>query len=119
MSPKKDLSVPATQVSITGVIERGCQFEGKLVFHGTVRINGMFKGQIYTPDTIVIGEDAQVHADVEAGVAIVSGELIGNLKAKYRVELHKPAVFRGEIMTPSLSVDEGVLFEGSTKMVQA
>lgn len=119
MNSNKDLSVPATQLNLTGVIDKGCQFEGKLAFQGTVRINGMFKGQIYTPDTLVIGEEAQVNADVEAGVVIVSGELTGNLKAKYRVELHKPAVFKGEITTPSLSVDEGVLFEGSTKMVQA
>jgi cytoskeletal protein CcmA (bactofilin family) len=117
MARFKDLSVPATSFEITGVIERGCEFEGKLCFHGTVRINGAFRGKIYTPDTLIIGEEAQVRADVEAGVVIVSGELVGNVQATQRVEIRKPAIFRGDIQTPSLSVDEGVIFEGSSKMV--
>jgi len=32
------------------------------------------------------------------------------------VYIHKPAIFRGEILTPSLSVDECVIFEGSSRM---
>ncbi|MEK7692443.1 MAG: polymer-forming cytoskeletal protein, partial [Bdellovibrionota bacterium] len=48
---------------------------------------------------------------------IISGEVSGNVKAKYRVEIHQPAIFRGDIHTPSLRVDEGVIFEGSSRMV--
>lgn len=114
----ENLSPPVTSYALTGVIEKGCEFEGKICFHGTLRINGVFKGEIFTPDTVVIGEDAKVFANIDAGVAIISGELNGNVQAKHRVEFHHPAIFRGEILTPSLSVDEGVIFEGSTKMVQ-
>ncbi len=117
MARSRDLSVPSEYHSITGVIEQGCEFEGKLCFQGTVRINGTFKGEIYTPDTLVVGEDAIIHGDIEAGVAIISGEVNGNLRARQRVEIHQPAVFRGDILTPSLSVDEGVIFEGSSKMI--
>ncbi|MGE0614690.1 MAG: polymer-forming cytoskeletal protein [Bacteriovoracia bacterium] len=119
MTQSTDLSVPVTSYSVTGVIDHGCEFEGKLCFQGTVRINGVFKGEIYTPDTLVIGEDARVNADIEAGVVIISGEVSGNVRAKHRVEIHKPAVFRGDVLTPSLSVDEGVIFEGSSKMVHS
>ena len=118
MAQATDLSVPVTNFAVTGVIDRGCEFEGKLCFQGTVRINGAFKGQIFTPDTLVIGENARVTGEIEAGVVIISGEVDGNVKAKYRVEIHKPAVFRGDILTPSLSVDEGVIFEGQSRMVQ-
>lgn len=118
MSRPIDLSVPVTQYAITGVIDQGCEFEGKLCFHGTVRINGVFKGEIYTPDTLVIGEDARVQGQIDAGVVIISGEVTGTVKAKHRVEVHRPAVFRGDIQTPSLSVDDGVIFEGSSKMVR-
>ena len=117
MARTDDLSVPVTHYSVTGVIDQGCEFEGKLCFQGTVRINGMFRGQIFTPDTLIIGEGARVQGDVEAGVVIISGDVNGNIRAKYRVEIHRPASFRGEIVTPSLSVDEGVIFEGSSKMV--
>jgi len=116
MAARKDLSVPVANYAVTGVIDQGCEFEGKLCFQGTVRINGSFKGEIFTPDTLIIGEDARVQGQIDAGVVVICGDVRGDVKAKYRVEIHRPAVFRGDILTPSLSVDEGVIFEGSSKM---
>jgi cytoskeletal protein CcmA (bactofilin family) len=117
MSRTVNLSVPVTNFSVTGVIDQGCEFEGKLCFQGTVRINGIFRGEIYTPDTLIIGEGARVQGQIDAGTVIISGEVNGSVKAKHRVEIHQPAIFRGDILTPSLKVDEGVIFEGSSKMV--
>lgn len=118
LSTQPNLVIPATHESLTGVIEHGCEFEGRLAFQGTVRIAGTFKGEIFTPDTLIIGEGARVNAQIEAGVVIISGEVSGSIHAKNRVEIHRPAIFRGDILTPSLSVDEGVLFEGSSKVAQ-
>ncbi|MBI3534081.1 MAG: polymer-forming cytoskeletal protein [Deltaproteobacteria bacterium] len=103
---------------MTGVIEPGCEFEGKLCFRGTVRISGTFRGEIFTPDILIIGEGARVRGQIQAGTVVISGEMIGTVKAKHRVEIHKPAIFRGDIFTPSLKVDEGVIFEGSSRMAQ-
>ena len=119
MGSNRDLSVPVTDFAVTGIIDQGCEFEGKLCFQGTVRINGHFKGQIYTPDTLVIGEDALVEGEIEAGVVVVSGELKGNIKARYRVEFHSPAVFKGEVSTPSIYVESGVIFNASNRMAQS
>lgn len=112
------LSTPASDGAVTGVIEQGCELEGRLYFHGTFRIGGVFKGQIFTPDTLIIGEGARVEATISAGIVIISGEMIGSVQATHRVEIHRPAIFKGDIVTPSLSVDEGVLFEGSSKVAQ-
>ncbi len=119
MIQKTDLKVSLTQDVITAVIDHGCEFEGKLSFHGTVRIGGTFKGEIHTPDTLIIAEGARVDGEIDAGTIIISGEVNGSLRAKYRVEIHRPAIFRGDILAPSLSVDEGVIFEGSSKMSHA
>ena len=75
-----------------------------------------FRGEIFTSDTLIISEGARVNAQIEAGVIIISGEVNGSLHAKHRIEIHRPAIFRGDILTPSLSVDDGVIFEGSSKM---
>ncbi len=112
-----NLSTHVANLAVTAVIDQGCEFEGKLCFQGTVRINGIFRGEIYTPDTLIVGEGARVQGLIEAGSVIISGEVSGNVKAKYRVEIHQPAIFRGDIHTPSLRVDEGVIFEGSSRMV--
>ncbi|MEN9722183.1 MAG: bactofilin BacM [Pseudomonadota bacterium] len=104
--------------AVSGVIEAGCEFEGKLSFLGAVRISGVFRGEIFTPDTLIIGEGARVQAKIQAGVVIISGEVSGEIRARYRVEIQKPAIFRGDIYTPSLRVEDGVIFEGSSRMVR-
>lgn len=119
MNRSPDLSVPSSSPIVAGVIDAGCEFEGKLCFHGTVRIGGVFRGEIFTSDTLVVGEGARVQGSIEAGVVVISGEVSATVRAKHRVEIHKPAIFRGDIITPSLSVDEGVLFEGTSKMAHA
>lgn len=113
---QSNLSIAVNYSQVTAVIDHGCEFEGKLCFYGTVRIGGVFRGEIHTPDTLIISEGARVEGEINAGVVIIGGEVNGSLRAKYRVEIHKPAIFRGDIVTPSLSVDEGVIFEGSSKM---
>ena len=104
--------------TINAVIDKGAHFEGKLTFEGTVRIGGNFKGEIFTNDVLVISEGAYVEAEIDAGVVIVSGMVIGNISARERVVAHPPAVIRGTVTTPSLRIDEGVVFEGSTNMMQ-
>jgi cytoskeletal protein CcmA (bactofilin family) len=116
MAKPTGLDVPVTHPAVTGVIDHGCEFEGKLCFQGTVRIGGTFRGEIFTPDTLIVSEGARIQGQIEAGTVIISGEVSGTVKAKYRVEIHQPAIFKGDILTPSLSVDEGVIFEGSSKM---
>jgi cytoskeletal protein CcmA (bactofilin family) len=113
----ENLVVPSTSGEVAAVIDQGCEFEGKLCFHGVVRINGVFKGQIFTPDTLIIGEGARVYGDVSAGVVIVSGEFEGNVDAKQRLEIHRPAILKGDIHTPSLRLEEGAVFEGNIRMV--
>ena len=109
-------TVPATTGDLTALLGRGSEFEGKLTFEGTVRIDGKFTGTIVTNDVLVVGEGAKVNAEISCGTVIVHGEINGNVKAKTAVELHHPARMRGNVETPSLMVEKGVIFEGQTKM---
>ncbi len=109
-------SVPAASGDLNALLGRGSEFEGKLTFEGTVRIDGKFTGNIVTNDVLVIGEGAKVNAEISCGTVIVHGEINGNVKAKTAVELHHPARMRGNIETPSLMVEKGVVFEGQSKM---
>ncbi len=101
---------------LNALLGRGSEFEGKLTFEGTVRIDGKFTGTIVTDDTLVVGEGAKVSAEVTCGTIVVHGEVVGNIRARGAVELHQPARVRGNIETPSLTVDRGVIFEGQSKM---
>jgi cytoskeletal protein CcmA (bactofilin family) len=92
------------------------EFEGKLIFRGAVRIEGRFKGEIVTDDTLVIGEAAMVECHLSVGTLIVNGGFRGNVKAVNAVELHKTARFYGDILSPNLIIEQGATFEGSCKM---
>lgn len=102
---------------INALLGRGSSFEGKLTFEGTVRIEGSFSGEIHTNDTIVIGQGADVKAQIFAGTVIVSGGTVtGNIHAKQMIELEKEAKVRGDLETPSLKIEKGVIFVGSSRM---
>jgi cytoskeletal protein CcmA (bactofilin family) len=101
---------------LNALLGKGAEFEGKLTFEGQVRIDGKFTGQIQTKDTLVIGDGARVSAEILAGTVIVNGVVEGNIKATQLIELHQPGRVKGNLETPSLSMDRGVIFEGSCKM---
>jgi len=115
MLKKKETPVES---DISAVIEKGCEFEGKLCFEGTARIAGKFKGGIYTPHILVVSEGAEVEAEVEADTVIINGVFNGKVKAKTRVELRKPAILRGDIVSPRISIEDGVIFEGAVRVDQ-
>jgi len=101
---------------INAFLGRGTDFNGKLTFEGTVRLDGKFSGEIFSPGILIIGETASVKADINVGTLILSGEMTGNIEAKARVEVHAPGKIYGNITSPVLVIDEGVLFEGSCTM---
>lgn len=100
----------------TAIIDRGASFEGKLSFEGSAQIGGEFKGEIFTNDTLVINEGSFVSAQIEADIVVISGRVEGNIFARTRVIMHPPAIFKGTVTTPSLRIDEGVVFEGASYM---
>ena|SRR5436190_112534 len=104
---------------ITTLLGRGAAFEGKLTFEGTVRIDGKFKGEVFSDDVLVIGEGAVVEAQIDIGDVIIQGTVIGNITAKRSIEIHAPGRVKGDLHTPQLQIDKGVIFEGRSFMEAA
>lgn len=110
-----DAQLPATE--ITALLGRGTRFEGKLSFEGRVRIDGVFKGEIKSEDVLIIGEGAEVHAEIDVATVIIKGGAVhGNIRAKNSIELHSPGKLVGNIHSPSVFLDRGVEFQGSCRM---
>jgi cytoskeletal protein CcmA (bactofilin family) len=112
-SPTSDAG---TTAQVTTLLGRGSEFEGKLSFEGTVRVDGKLSGEIFTEDVLIVGEGAEVNADISVGSIIIQGTVRGNIVAKRGVEIHTPGRVRGNINTPSLMVEKGVLFDGQCQM---
>jgi cytoskeletal protein CcmA (bactofilin family) len=116
MLKREDIPVASVGSDLNALLGRGSEFDGKLTFEGTVRIDGRFTGSIVTGDTLVVGEGAQVSAEITCGTLIVHGSVTGNVKASASVELHPPARMTGNIETGALTVAKGVAFNGQCKM---
>ncbi len=101
---------------INALMGKGTEFQGDLKFDGTVRIDGIFCGEIQAAGTLVVGEGARVEAKIHCGTVIVSGEVIGDIEATHRVEALAPARIQGNIQTPVLVINEGVQFDGVARM---
>ena len=116
MLKREETPIAAVGSDLNALLGRGSEFDGKLSFEGTVRIDGRFTGTIVTSDTLVIGEGAEVNAEISCGSIIVHGTIAGNVKASVSVELHPPARVTGNVETPALLVQKGVTFNGQCKM---
>jgi len=92
------------------------QVNGKLRFEGAVQIDGTFTGSITTNDLLVIGEHAKIEANIDCGSAEVSGAVTGNITAADSVQLRPHARVKGDITSPTLAIDKGALFDGSSRV---
>ncbi len=102
--------------ALTAFIDQGSDFEGKLSFRDTVRIDGRFRGEISSDNTLIVGESGQIFADVVSEIVIVSGRVEGNVKARRQITLHKTGCIVGDLETVSLMVEEGAELHGQVKM---
>ena len=101
---------------INAFLGRNTEFEGKLSFKGAVRIDGNFKGEIFTEGTLIVGESANIESNIHVSHIIISGEIRGNIIADNRIEIHAPGKVFGNIQAPTVVIEEGVIFEGNCKM---
>ena len=104
------------RIEFSGFMGEGTNFKGILGFNGTFRIDSEFEGEIVTSDTLIIGESAVISAEITVGTIFISGKVVGNITAKERVEINATGEVYGNIKTPILVIDEGVIFEGNCSM---
>lgn len=102
---------------INALLGKGTEYEGKLTFEGRVRIDGKFTGEIFSDDVLIVGQGAEVRGKVEVGTLIVrGGQLFGDVQASQAVEILAEGAVHGDIHTPQLFIDKGVVFEGKCTM---
>ncbi len=101
---------------LTAFIDQGSEFEGKLSFKDTVRIDGRFSGEISSENTLIVGESGEIHANIRSNTIAVSGVVVGDIDAASKVVIHKTGRVEGDVKAPSLVVEEGATLNGSVRM---
>ena len=112
---KEQKGVPRAE-EVNAFLGKGTTFEGKMTFEGLFRLDGNFDGEIFSGDSLIIGETGMVNAQINVKNLIVNGELKGGVTAGDRVEIYPPGKIMGDIKTPVLVISEGAIFEGNCQM---
>jgi len=87
-------------------------FEGRFAVRGSLRVDGTFEGQALLVDQLAVGPKGRVRAAVTATSVVVEGIVIGNITASRRILLLATARVLGDLKTPELIIQDGVVLEG-------
>ena len=117
--PLSPSTQPESTDAIVAFIGKGVEFKGTMSYSGTVRIDGILDGEVHTDGTLLVGEEAVLTAKVSAGTIVCMGRITGDVIAKEKIKLMAPGVLSGGVKTPSLSMEEGVQFNGTLEMTEA
>jgi len=98
------------------VIGENSYFQGSLKLKGNLRVDGKFEGDELKVNSLVIGPSGKVKTNIDAHNATIEGILIGTIKSKVRTILLPTAKILGDIYTPELIIQNGVVFEGKCKI---
>ena len=99
-------------------VGRNVNVSGKLIFHEPIRIEGRFRGEVRSPDLVVVGEEGMIEGKVFAARLLVMGELRGDVVGCERMVVGPRAKFYGNIETRNLAVSEGAYLEANVRMTR-
>ncbi len=102
--------------NVEAFLGQGSKVVGNLTFTGPVELDGYVEGEITSKARLEIGQAAVVNAKVNGTEIIVRGTINGDIEASERLSLLKPAKVVGNITSNNLSIEEGVIFEGTCSM---
>jgi cytoskeletal protein CcmA (bactofilin family) len=113
--PRKDDDVPI----IATTLGKETAFAGTLRFKDSLRIKGVFEGEIDAMGRLYIDADAIVNARrIRATNVVVGGTVRGDIEAADRLEMLPSAKVYGNVRTAKLRIADGVVFEGTCEMIR-
>ena len=119
MLGKKDNgAVAGGSQTLNTIIGRGTVFEGVMKVDNSVRIDGIFKGELSCSGTLTISQSGEAYAHLEGRDIYINGIVRGTVRAE-KVRLDSQARFIGDVYASALSVSEGAVFHGSCSMESA
>jgi cytoskeletal protein CcmA (bactofilin family) len=100
-------------------IGKSVVIKGELNGSEDLTVEGRVEGRIELRDHVLtIGSNGKIKAEVFAKVAVVLGEVVGNITASEKVDIRDSGSVEGNIVSPRVAIAEGSHFRGSVDMQQ-
>jgi len=100
----------------TSYFGKHLSIKGKITGDDDLHLDGKIEGTIESSSDIKINTSAIINGDIKANTILNSGVIKGNIAADNKVSLDKTAKVKGKITTPSVSINEGAVFDGEMEM---
>jgi len=98
---------------VNSIVGEGTRLNGELDLNGLLRIDGDFSGTIRTNGKVLIGKNGRAKCVITASTVVVGGALRGNIYSSEKVIILSSGIIFGNIFTPRLIVEEGVILDGN------
>lgn len=113
---EQEYGSPAPETDTYSVIDRNSIFDGTFQTTRDLRVEGEVKGTIDCKGTLFVATGATVGAKVEADNVTVAGDLNGEVRCRGRLQIMPSGKVRGKVVTQTLVINEGALYEGQLEM---
>lgn len=110
--PEDTLTLPPGPKSAAFRVGEKLSIKGEIVGEGDLELAGRFEGIINVNGRVLVGERAEVDADISASTIVVGGKVRGNLNATGRVEILPQGVLTGNLKSGSFAAADGALVKG-------
>ena len=97
---------------VNSIVGEGTRFNGELDLNGLLRIDGDFTGTITTTGKVLVGKNGRAECTINASTVVIGGAVKGNIYSSERVIVLSSGMILGNIYTPRLIVEEGVILDG-------
>lgn len=99
------------------VIGKGIYIKGEISGSGTLFIDGKVEGSVnLTGSPVVIGNNAQVVANITARNVTIRGKVRGDVSATDRVDIRAEGALLGDIAAARISLEDGAYFKGGIEI---
>ena len=95
------------------IVGKGSVLEGTFNINNSLRVDGSIKGRLTVGDSLTVGKEGVIEADIETKKATVAGKVIGTLKASERIVLESSSTLEGDLKTKFLVIEEGAVVVGN------
>lgn len=103
---------------VNSIIGGGTTLRGEFNLNGLLRIDGVFYGKVKTNGKVLVGKNGVAECTIISGTVVVGGKVKGDILATERITLLSTGELIGNIKTPRLVIEEGVVFEGTCEIIE-
>ena len=111
-------SQPARPIQAVGfetAIGIHTSLKGELHSHANIRIDGTFEGSIEVEGNVLVGETAQITADIHGHNVTIAGAVHGDVVGQ-KVQLLRTGRVWGDLNASSIITEEGAFIDGKITM---